>query len=159
MLQRVQTLFLAGVIIVMAAALFLPVWEEAHPNTSESLTMHAWYSVRSDASGVQETIYVPFFVAGSLVLITCIVAAFEVFKYSNRPTQLKLGKLNSLLLMAALGVLFYLVYTQEDKILPNENGDYQAGIILPIVAMILNFMAGRFINKDEKLVRSVDRIR
>ncbi|MGI9541830.1 MAG: DUF4293 domain-containing protein [Cyclobacteriaceae bacterium] len=159
MLQRVQSLFLAGVIIAMAVALLLPVWEEVHPNTNESLTVHTWYSIRSDASGVQETIYVPYLAAGVLVMITCIVAVVEFFKYNNRPTQLKLGKLNSLLLMAVLGLLFYLVYTQEDKILPNENGDYQAGIILPIVALLLNFMAGKFINKDEKLVRSVDRIR
>ena len=159
MLQRVQTLFLVGIIVVMAASFFLPVWQEAHPETSESLTLHTWYSVRSNASGVHETVYVPYFAAAILILITCIVAGVEIFKYTNRPNQLKLGKINSLLIMVVLGILFYLVYTQEDIILPNQNGDYQAGIILPIVALMLNFLAGRFINKDEKLVRSVDRIR
>ena len=159
MLQRVQTLFLTGVFASMITTLFLPIWSEVQPETEESLTMHAWYTVRSDISGAQETIFVPYVAAGVLIGITCIVAVIEIFKYTNRSAQLRLGKLNSFLLMATLGILFYLVYTQEDQILPNENGDYQIGMFLPILALLLNLIAGRSITKDEKLVRSVDRIR
>lgn len=159
MLQRAQTLFLLGVVLIMAASLFFPMWQEIDPDTQESLTMHAWYNVRVDTAGLMETVYVPYLVTGILTIITCVVALVEIFKYTNRPLQLKLSKLNSLFLMATLGILFYLVYNQEDQIVPNDNGDYQAGMVLPIMALVLNLVAGKFISKDEKLVRSVDRIR
>ena len=61
-----------------------------------------------------------------------------------------------------IGILHFVVYFAIDgqKIwLITSVGEYQVGFFLTPVAAICNILANRFIRRDEKLVRSVDRIR
>ena len=59
----------------------------------------------------------------------------------------------------SLVYLVYLTYNAQSEILPNILGEYKLGLFMPAIALILNSIANRYIRKDEKLVRSVDRIR
>jgi hypothetical protein len=73
--------------------------------------------------------------------------------------QLKLGALNSLLLTALLGTIVYLVTKNQTALLPEVSGQYKTGFFMPIIAVVSNFLANYFIRKDEKLIRSTNRIR
>ena len=53
----------------------------------------------------------------------------------------------------------YLAMKNETKLLPVVAGQYKLGFILPAIAIVSNLIASRLIKRDEKLVRSVDRIR
>jgi hypothetical protein len=46
----------------------------------------------------------------------------------------------------------------EEK-LPNAIRNWNYGLILPLFSFIFLILANRFIKKDEKLVRSADRLR
>ena len=99
-------------------------------------------------------------VIAGLAIIIALVALYEIFQYKNRFTQIKLGLLNSLLLAALLGTIFYYSsYVGDALVKTTTPGDYQAGFYLPILGLIVNSLANRYIKRDEDLVRSVDRLR
>jgi hypothetical protein len=82
----------------------------------------------------------------------------EIFRYRNRLLQIKLGALNSLF-MAATIVSMVLFSNSLTETYAVQTSQYGISLYLPVAAMICNLLANRFIRKDEKLVRSVDRIR
>ena len=72
---------------------------------------------------------------------------------------MKLGMFNTLLIIGTIGCVF-LGIRQGKALLPAiENDDLMIGFLFPVVALILNVMANRFIRNDEKLVKSADRFR
>jgi len=160
MIQRVQSLFLLGVAICMLLALVFPIWEKDYIENDKKLQIYALYSkeVQPDNGETIEE-YFPYALAGIFGIMAAVVALVEIFKYKNRLTQIKLGALNSLLMSAFLGIALYLTFQSEKIVAPGNQGDYELGLFLPCIALILNVLANRFIRKDERLVRSVDRIR
>lgn len=157
MLQRIQTVFLILLVIIMIISLFLPVWhfgvngQEVYVLTPFGLT-----NLQPTADQASYT-SVPYFLVAILAIASVTVAILEIFKFNNRLLQMKLGALNSLLLAGSmvLGVYFANNLT-GDLELPGKYGWF---VFFPPAAMIMNLLANRFIRRDEKLVRSVDRIR
>ena len=169
MIQRVQTLFLLGVTILMLVLLFVPIWQkEAKPaNTAVKkkviLTAMNVSLVQSQATADAATMAYKsqestWYIA-TLAIITAIIALVSVFRYKNRLLQLKLGVLNTALISGLIGTIF-LGISQGDRLMTDSlEQEFLIGFFLPPIAIFLNFMANRFIRKDENLVRSVDRIR
>ncbi len=160
MIQRIQTLFLFFVVVCMILFLVLPFWSLTHPATGESYQLYALYMIHQPcASGALSQIYYPYGISGILAVLAIIVAVFEIFRFKNRLTQIKLGLLNSLLITGSLITLVILSYYDQQELMPDIRGVYQPGLFMPAAALIFNSLANRYIRKDEKLVRSVDRIR
>ena len=97
------------------------------------------------------------YIAG-LAILAAIVSAFSIFKYTNRLTQMKLGLLNSMVI-AGVAVCAMLVAGNADTFMTNYPKEFKLGALLPVVALIFNSLANRFIRRDEKLVRDSDRMR
>ena len=104
-----------------------------------------------------------FWYLAAFVGIACSLSVVTIFLYKKRKLQITMCKLNLLLY---LGVIFTVFYSGEKvlEILEINLGlegelHYKLGAILPIVSVILVFLATRAIKKDEDLVRSADRIR
>lgn len=161
MLQRVQSLFLLGVAICMGLLLISDIWEENLPDKNQVIALDAYalttapLTESNDAFKViQSTWYI-----AVLATLSAGVAFFEIFRYQNRLTQLKLGLLNVLLMVGVLGSMVYFIFEGETLSANATQGDFEVGIYLPGFALILNLLANRFIRRDEQLVRSVDRLR
>lgn len=81
-----------------------------------------------------------------------------IFLYRNRKQQ---ASYCYIVIVLIIGYSFYLTETVKgiagDITLRTEN--YGLGMILPSLAIVLVFLAIRGINRDEKLVRSADRLR
>jgi len=164
MIQRVQTLFLLGVIICMALTVNFPIWEKANPDTGVRYTLDSFYWNEYqqnvvDQSSWELAVSTPTYYLAGLAAIVCLVSLFSIFQFRKRITQVKLGALNAFLMMAYIAIATYLIYKGENKIGIESRGAFQVGYFLPLAAMIINSLASRFIKKDENLVRSVDRIR
>ncbi len=131
-------------------------------NTSEMVQMDAFklYFMSVDAETEERTLIDsrPTFLAFGALLIAG-VALFSIFKYSNRLLQIKLGAINSFLLLVLMVTMTYFIMKAEVMMLPQERGSYLIGFWLPLAGLVFNFLANRFIRKDENLVRSADRIR
>lgn len=99
------------------------------------------------------------FLAADIVLkagsgVTAVLATVTIFKYNNRPLQMKMCMAGQLLLLAWVlyfGIIHFYVDKGAQK-LPFY-------LCLPIVAYIMFRMARTGIRHDEELVRSADRIR
>ena len=162
MLQRVQSLFLLGVAICMGLLLVTDIWEENLPDKNQVIALDAYALTtaplteesKSNFRVVQSTWYI-----AVLATLSAGVAFFEIFRYQNRLTQLKLGLLNVLLMIGVLGSAVYFIFEGETLSANATQGDFEVGIYLPGFALILNLLANRFIRRDEQLVRSVDRLR
>ena len=94
---------------------------------------------------------------GALSIVAALIAIFSILQFKNRLNQMKLGALNALVMAAMLGLSYYKIYQYEGLI--EGQGAISLGFYLPAGAMFMNIIANRFIRKDEKLVKSVDRIR
>ncbi|MDN5203325.1 DUF4293 domain-containing protein [Fulvivirgaceae bacterium BMA10] len=164
MLQRIQTIFLLGVAVVMVAMLFMTIWEKGNPDEGiASLTAFKLTYIQNDAitdegtpqiEATTNTFYIAIFAV--LAIVTSI---YSIFRYTNRLTQIKLGALNALLLAGCMGSAVYFAFQGEKLLLENIQGQYKMGFFMPAAALVLNMLANRFIRRDEKLVRSVDRLR
>ena len=160
MLQRIQTVFLLLVIASMVSFIFIPQWTKYDVNTGETHQMQALYYMVISAEG-QEPVYqyAPFSLAGILAVAAVTIAFLAMFKFKNRVLQLRLGLLNSLFIVATLGMVAWFWYSMSRDVLPHAPVSLGFGLGLPAIAMVFNRLALRFIKKDEELVRSVDRIR
>ena len=87
------------------------------------------------------------------------IAAFgAIFLYQNRPLQKNVCRIS--LIITIITIVFGVVYfMQEAPLLTDVEVDGEPGSALPLAALVFVFLAIRYIDKDEKLVRSADRLR
>ncbi|MEM7550689.1 MAG: DUF4293 domain-containing protein [Bacteroidota bacterium] len=154
MIQRIQTLFLIGVIILMGLSMVFGHWFGA--NDSTSLRIFSFFAIQSSGPDNSQILY-PYTWIGIFGSLSILVAVIEIFLFKNRLLQMKLGLLNSLLIGLCVGSSLFLVWRAQNDL--GAYGSYEYGVFFPLAAIILNRFATRFIKKDEDLIRSVDRIR
>lgn len=152
MWQRIQTVFLAIAILSLIGSVFLPIW--GFQENEKNHQLYALHYLVND-NGDQSREYIPYALTGILFIAAITVAFIEMGKYKDRLLQIKLGALNSLILVGGYGLA---VYFGSDFI-KNLGGTYGLGIWLPAVAVFCNWLALRFIRRDEKVVRDSNRLR
>lgn len=105
-------------------------------------------------------------VHGLLLGLNSLALIGMIFLYNNRPRQTRLVYVGILMLMAQVAIAAALLWTRvpvwlnaED--LPESAFDMgpQFGFFVPIVAVLLAWAAVKRIQKDDKMVRDMDRIR
>lgn len=83
-----------------------------------------------------------------------IASLISIFLYKNRKTQLRIVLIT--LLVSILNLVLF--FTQTQKFVPGE-GNYNLTAIFAIVVPVFLILSIRGIRKDEKLVKSLDRLR
>ncbi len=95
----------------------------------------------------------------ALTLMTSVVSLIAIFLFRNRPLQ---GKLTIGAAAVSLLLLVLAAFTTKqtlDAVPAGETVQYNAGLALPALSLVFQWLAFRNIGKDEKLVRSMDRLR
>lgn len=154
MIQRIQTVYLFLAAILVALVAFFPM---AHCYVGQGFYTISAFGV--SASGVEEF-------AGSSIWCWCssacglaavVLIVLAIFGYKDRVGQMQRCVFAILALVAYYifyGVEVWTVYHVTD-VMPAFDLVGQC----PLIAIILLFLAGRAIKRDEDLVRSMDRIR
>jgi len=150
MWQRIQTVFLVIVILALLVSLVFPIWSAEINGEINVLT--AFYYMKGDHYQ-----YNPYSLTAILIIGSATLAVIEITKYKNRLTQMKIGALNSLFLVGAIGSATWFA-TQLIKA-HQIGGQYGAGLWALTIPILGNLLANRFIRKDERLVRDADRLR
>ena len=158
MIQRIQTVYLTLAILALSLLFFFPV---AYFYTEMA-------SLRFYITGVKNMVpsgTVPFpgwftypLMAGALFVIVLSGVIISLFK--NRPKQIKLTNIAVMLnIFFVLGLLFIYIPMLEKN--TGIKADYAGtfGIYLPVISLMFLVLASRSIKRDEKLVRSSDRLR
>lgn len=87
---------------------------------------------------------------------TAVVTAVSIFLFKNRKRQLNIVKFAVFLNIVLLGFLVYWFLNLPGEVVISEKG---IGLLVPIVSIVFLSLAHRAIKKDDKLVKSVDRLR
>lgn len=151
MWQRIQTVWLVLAFVAMIALLFLPIGIFATPQGN--WIMYNWSTRPLIGVGTVMNHWGLFVLA----LIIALLSLYIVFLYKKRKLQMRLTMLGMLL---TVGYLVY--YTVEAVKLANglqASYGFKFALALPIITIILLFMARRAIRKDEILVRMSNRLR
>jgi FtsH-binding integral membrane protein len=94
-----------------------------------------------------------------LTLVITILPLVTIFMYKKRRRQITMSTI-SILAIASFVTMTLTRVTYLGKTLPRPTNDsYWIGSLLPVIAMAFVFMAILGIRRDDKLVRSVDRLR
>lgn len=160
-MQRPQSFFLLIVIISLIAATIVPIWnkqeeERISPELKKTYVIDA-RSLREISYG--KSVYTNQFLYAFISLIMVGIATYELFRYDNRVMQIKLGALNTLVMIMFLSWILWFTTQQEEHSPLEVPGKYQQGFLLLVVALASNLLASHCIKKDEKLVRSSERMR
>ena len=154
MIQRIQTVFLFLAIIALAAFNMFPYWQGvASEEVANNLLMsYGFVQLIDEVILIEYGLYT---IVAGISAVAIIILLIEIFKYKNRILQLKLALANSLLMSINLVLMTYFIITLQEE----YQGSFGIGIFIYALAMLFNIVARRFIQKDENLVRSVDRLR
>ncbi len=151
MLQRIQTVYLVVATLLGVLGLINPV--AIFLKGAEAITMGA-FTHTAQVEG-----FLGAWPIGVLWVLCMAVLIATVFQYKNRPLQLRVTATFFVLLLA-LGALQFLLASQLGAALGTEYSvNYNWSVFLPFVSATLVFLARMAIKKDEKLIRSVDRLR
>ena len=146
MIQRIQTIFL----VLAAACAFglfaLPFATTSADVGSSTLFADGIYNINDNVA-----LLALYGAAGAL-------AAIGIFLFKNRKSQLLVGRLAIIANIIGCILTFWLFF-QDRGTLGDANPDDGLGIFLPVLFLVFAGLALRFISKDEKLVRSMDRLR
>ena len=96
------------------------------------------------------------------LLIALVITALpfiSIFLFGNRKLQIRLCLISILCDVAFITLSLWRVSSLGKTDTPPVSGYYWVGSVLPVIAMVLLFLAISGIRKDEKLVKSVDRLR
>jgi hypothetical protein len=137
MIQRIQTIYLIGALLVTGVLPFVFKLWTLEPKV--------------DFYFMQNQIYVILFG------LSTTLSLLGILSYNKRQNQFVIGRLNMILNLILLGLFVYRSLNVSGETLAvSEKG---IGMFLPIVAIVLLVLANKAIKKDEDLVKSVDRLR
>lgn len=146
MIQRIQSLYLLLAAAAGAAALSFNLWKA-------TLTNSAVTYVNAASNYLLFVLYI----------IIILLALVCIFLFKKRKLQFRLTVFNILFGIAALAYQYLVVQQTANKISANGvsivSASYLPASFLPIIIIILLFLAARGIYKDEKLIKSLDRLR
>ena len=129
MLQRIQTIW---ILLSVLAAVFLFI-------TGEDVDVFGSF---------------PIIDISSVVLV--LLGTFSLFSFKNRKRQIMLNNISIFINALLIGILAYWLQNLSGGIDFPEKGIEP---VFPSVAVICLLLANVFIKKDERLVKSVDRLR
>ncbi len=135
MLQRIQSVFLALSVISTGGAFFTPIYDRAMEDPQ---------------------LWIGLGLAISLTL-AMLVTIVTIFLFNNRSNQMVWVKRAMLVQVVGMGFCFGVLLSLGG--IGTYLWDEAVGTGLVILGFLLQLAGLRFIHKDEKLVRSIDRIR
>jgi len=146
MIQRIQSIFL----FLASGAAFglfgLPFAKTDAAIASSTIFSDGLYTITDNVA-----LLALFAGAGALSLIA-------IFLFKNRKTQLLVGRLSLVANLIGL-ILAVILFMQDRGSLGTQNPSDGLGLYLPVLFFVFGILAQRAINKDEKLVQGMDRLR
>jgi hypothetical protein len=153
MWQRTQTLYLFLIVVFSTLSLVFPF---AYYELGEENVTFNLFGLSKNSLDVDT--WFPYYIS---IGLTTGLALFSITQFKNRKRQLALGKINYLVILITIILLFIDVTLIASNLkIENESISYNfVGFLLPVFCLAFNFLANRGIKKDEALVKSMDRLR
>lgn len=145
MIQRKQTLWLFLVALLNAGVFYFDVYKyhvlDAGVDTTKLIRVADNY---------------PLLIIAVIITLLPLVT---IFMFNNRKQQMRMIAYSLVAESAFIAASLAQVSKLDKLTPPPTNGSYWIGAVLPIVAVIFLIMAMLGVRKDDKLVKSMDRLR
>lgn len=162
MIQRRQTVYLLLSVIITALLFFMPLMSF---NADGEVMRFTIFGIKNpiETMSLSATYTWPLVV---LTILMAVASLVTIFLYKKRELQVRLCRLNMLVNIIFIGLVFLYYEADIQKIIAAVEGDeyqldvaYFFGMVIPLVNLILEILAIRGIKKDIELLKSVDRLR
>lgn len=146
MIQRIQTLFLLLAVICIGALAVAPFLSMARVPEGSIFFADRIFDVHD------HFLFMVLFGLGGLL------ALVSIFLFGNRKRQLQVNSWSRWSVLLGFAIAFSMLLVHEGS---NLSGGFKVGVglLLPPAFWIFSVLATRNIKNDEKLVRSMDRLR
>lgn len=151
MIQRIQSVYLFLVTVLLVVAAFMPLgqWIEA-----DQVTAHLFKPLGvTMANGEFQSTWGLF----GILLLSAIIAGCTIFLFRNRMLQIRMTIFSTILLVGYYIVLGVFAYMLSSDL--NASFQLDWALCLPAICMVLNYLAFRGIYRDEVMVKAADRLR
>lgn len=164
MIQRIQSVYLFLVLVLMVLLAFFPIasFQGAH-NTIffhidelKASNFQVFPNENISNKNLSEILnFVPLALATALTATSLV----SLFSFRDRSRQLKLNAIALFINMALVLVILYYtdIVSNHPDVYPKVN--YEAGAFFPVASILLLILANRGIRADIKKIKSADRIR
>ena len=154
MIQRIQSLYLLIITVLMSVTLFARLaW---FGGDGGEFGLYAFALKDAGGEVLQPAVYL-----GILLSAAALLPLVTVFLYRRRLVQIRLCVAEMVLLVgsAVMEGIYYYLGCRVVSELPISTHGVGISIVLPVVSLLFAWLASRAIFRDEVLVRSADRIR
>jgi len=152
MIQRIQSFWLFLAAVALIAVLFLPVGMFKMPHGLYECT-----AFKLTPAGDVPPMNLPVSFIGILSIIGSFFSFLAIFFFKKRSQQIRLTWVafifKAILAIGLISMFLYFKYTLDSWV------GYGPAVIMPILGLILDFLAIKGIQKDDALVKSLNRIR
>lgn len=149
MIQRIQSVFLFLAAAALGSQFALPYLQTPADNPARTLP--------ALADGALTPVDNPGLLG--LTVLGALVSFIAIFLFKNRPLQARLAGASMIATILLVALTAVAVKAALDQIPSGGSTQFAAGLAMPVVASVLNWLATRAIRKDDALVRSMDRLR
>ena len=147
MLQRIQTIYLLLGAGFLSGAAFSPLARLSTPVSESPIFSDGVFSA-TDQSGLL-----------ILLLLVAFLLLVAVFLFRNRRAQTLLTKVGLAATLLVVAAIAYMLNASRNQLPELAALRPATGALLPVAGLVAQVLALRNIQKDDKLVRSMDRLR
>jgi hypothetical protein len=147
MIQRIQSLYLLVSALLLGLLFLLPFAEIAKEGTIYTFNFKG---ILLDGAVQQSGIAI-----SVLIVVIMALHGFAISSFKNRKRQKMIVIYTILMLFGLFGLFIFFTYLSFS----GAQISLKISTVLPLVAIVVDYMAIRAIKKDDALIRSIDRIR
>ena len=158
MIQRIQSVFLLIAFICSVLLFFFPLAGIYGDTTTYLFYIYKFQNmVPGEVSVFNDMAVIPLAVINGAMGLLLLIS---IFSYKNRLAQMRLVRIAIFLDVILVALVFFIYAGIVERAL-NVTPDYmsEAGIYFPLAALVFMILANRYIQRDERMVRSIDRLR
>ena len=146
MIQRIQSLWLLLAVLFNALLFFIPLYKFNFPNQVYS----PWMVERVSS-------FIPLFIIAAVIVVLPLIS---IFFFKNRKRQTSMVWISLVSILTFFSIVLMRVSNLKNGTPQPGNFQYSfPGILVVVIAAIFLVLALRGIRHDEKLVKSMDRLR
>ncbi|HBH07521.1 MAG TPA: hypothetical protein DDX92_13060 [Flavobacteriales bacterium] len=148
MIQRIQTVWLILIVALLVTFIFFPLLSSGAP---------AEFELGLLSLATLDGIWLVLLIAGYALILLCIYFAISgIMSFKNRKKQMSKIRILQTLLVVVIIWISGVAYTASQS---DMQWKFEFVVLIPIASMVLSALAYRGVQNDEKLIRSVDRLR
>ena len=155
MIQRIQTVYLLVIVILSGFVIFSPLADLVNnvDNLNYLIDFKGISLIQNTGNIVESRIWA----LTSVSMVVPILALIAIFSYKNRIKQIRLTVINMLFMLCFYVFLVLFIWPACSRL----HADWHLRVVsvFPLVNLILSYLAIGAIGKDEKLIKSLDRLR